>query len=305
MLPNTQNRSCSSVWHRIVQVMLPHEVFGSTCLNRHSGWRKPPGFPVSHPASFVNRRRSQSAPSLGLLGLRTNWQGWGSARPAVAVPKAEELRGQGAIVETLSFQSSSRVSLPEVHHALHERGEADAPDAADDTDLEDGDEEREDEEESEGEEESDEELAGGQVSSRSVWHPPPGAQLVWRQSNGATAQGLGLNSTVPVGIFLPAAGNNSQASRESSGLATGHFSFLSINAFVQRLSNVEIVPNGRDAESCPICLEDHLEGQLVRKLPCSHLLHEKCATLYFESKGARPVCPLCRCNFVAPQTDGR
>lgn len=43
--------------------------------------------------------------------------------------------------------------------------------------------------------------------------------------------------------------------------------------------------------SCPICLEDYVDGVEVVDLPCSHLFHHKCIETWAIS---HPECPLCR-----------
>lgn len=43
--------------------------------------------------------------------------------------------------------------------------------------------------------------------------------------------------------------------------------------------------------SCPICLEDYVDGVEVVDLPCSHLFHHKCIETWAIN---HPECPLCR-----------
>jgi hypothetical protein len=43
--------------------------------------------------------------------------------------------------------------------------------------------------------------------------------------------------------------------------------------------------------SCPICLEDYVDGVEVVDLPCSHLFHHKCIETWAIT---HPECPLCR-----------
>mmetsp|Transcript_90760 Transcript_90760/g.174742 ORF Transcript_90760/g.174742 Transcript_90760/m.174742 type:complete len:200 (-) Transcript_90760:331-930(-) len=46
--------------------------------------------------------------------------------------------------------------------------------------------------------------------------------------------------------------------------------------------------------TCPICLEGVLDGQMVWKFPCLHEVHHHCASRYFGARGVKPRCPHCR-----------
>nr|XP_051201959.1 E3 ubiquitin-protein ligase Os03g0188200-like [Lolium perenne] len=50
---------------------------------------------------------------------------------------------------------------------------------------------------------------------------------------------------------------------------------------------------------CAVCLEDVLEGEMVRQLPpCRHLFHVECIDLWLRT---RRTCPLCRCELSPPK----
>jgi hypothetical protein len=48
------------------------------------------------------------------------------------------------------------------------------------------------------------------------------------------------------------------------------------------------------SETCTICLENFRRAQLVRRLPCGHVLHDWCCRKYFKTAGVKPLCPVCR-----------
>mmetsp|Transcript_90390 Transcript_90390/g.286412 ORF Transcript_90390/g.286412 Transcript_90390/m.286412 type:complete len:242 (+) Transcript_90390:115-840(+) len=51
-------------------------------------------------------------------------------------------------------------------------------------------------------------------------------------------------------------------------------------------------------EVCPICLDVPTPGQMVRTLPCFHMMHDACSIRYFRTRGVAPTCPVCRCDFA-------
>ncbi|XP_071790253.1 RING finger protein 215-like [Asterias amurensis] len=51
----------------------------------------------------------------------------------------------------------------------------------------------------------------------------------------------------------------------------------------------------RDKESCAICLEEFIQGKMVRVLPCYHQFHCKCVDYWLINKR---TCPLCKLNIV-------
>ncbi|KAK6931196.1 Zinc finger, RING-type [Dillenia turbinata] len=48
------------------------------------------------------------------------------------------------------------------------------------------------------------------------------------------------------------------------------------------------------AESCAICLEDFLQEELLKLMPCNHFYHEKCIKKWVEKSR---YCPICRCEL--------
>ncbi|KAH8896180.1 hypothetical protein GQ53DRAFT_640025 [Thozetella sp. PMI_491] len=53
------------------------------------------------------------------------------------------------------------------------------------------------------------------------------------------------------------------------------------------------------AKVCPfsvICLEPMLDGEMVRLLPCGHVFHSSCITLWYLRH--HPTCPMCKVSYV-------
>ncbi|EME29853.1 protein binding / ubiquitin-protein ligase/ zinc ion binding isoform 2 [Galdieria sulphuraria] len=48
--------------------------------------------------------------------------------------------------------------------------------------------------------------------------------------------------------------------------------------------------NSNSADSCPICLEEFLQGDLIRVLPCKHEFHGDCIFSWLVERGKCPVC---------------
>ncbi|CAH8391625.1 unnamed protein product [Eruca vesicaria subsp. sativa] len=72
-------------------------------------------------------------------------------------------------------------------------------------------------------------------------------------------------------------------------------------------SSVESMPRvviGKDEEkggSCPICLEEWLEGDVAAEMPCKHTFHSKCVE---EWLGRHATCPLCRYEMPVEEVEG-
>ncbi|KAL1917574.1 uncharacterized protein VTP21DRAFT_3967 [Calcarisporiella thermophila] len=49
--------------------------------------------------------------------------------------------------------------------------------------------------------------------------------------------------------------------------------------------------------ACVICLEDYIEGEEIRQLPCRHEYHRKCVDRWLMTKAA--VCPICKFECLA------
>ncbi|XP_039947144.1 E3 ubiquitin-protein ligase Praja-2 isoform X3 [Hirundo rustica] len=53
--------------------------------------------------------------------------------------------------------------------------------------------------------------------------------------------------------------------------------------------------NGQE-QCCTICCSDYVDGEIITKLPCHHLFHKPCVTLWLQKSG---TCPVCR-HVLAP-----
>ncbi|NXQ60409.1 PJA2 ligase, partial [Anthoscopus minutus] len=53
--------------------------------------------------------------------------------------------------------------------------------------------------------------------------------------------------------------------------------------------------NGQE-QCCTICCSDYVEGEIITELPCHHLFHKSCVTLWLQRSG---TCPVCR-HVLAP-----
>ncbi|NWW38010.1 PJA2 ligase, partial [Panurus biarmicus] len=53
--------------------------------------------------------------------------------------------------------------------------------------------------------------------------------------------------------------------------------------------------NGQE-QCCTICCSDYVEGEIITELPCHHLFHKPCVTLWLQRSG---TCPVCR-HVLAP-----
>ncbi|NWZ62760.1 PJA2 ligase, partial [Acrocephalus arundinaceus] len=49
-------------------------------------------------------------------------------------------------------------------------------------------------------------------------------------------------------------------------------------------------------QCCTICCSDYVDGEIITKLPCHHLFHKPCVTLWLQRSG---TCPVCR-HVLAP-----
>ncbi|NXO41960.1 PJA2 ligase, partial [Locustella ochotensis] len=53
--------------------------------------------------------------------------------------------------------------------------------------------------------------------------------------------------------------------------------------------------NGQE-QCCTICCSDYVDGEIITKLPCRHVFHKPCVTLWLQRSG---TCPVCR-HVLAP-----
>ncbi|XP_064032468.1 E3 ubiquitin-protein ligase Praja-2 [Pogoniulus pusillus] len=47
--------------------------------------------------------------------------------------------------------------------------------------------------------------------------------------------------------------------------------------------------NGQD-QCCIICYDEYVEGEILKQLPCRHVFHRSCVTLWLQESGTCPVC---------------
>ena len=48
------------------------------------------------------------------------------------------------------------------------------------------------------------------------------------------------------------------------------------------------------SRTCPMCLEGYTKGEIIKKLPCEHILHRECARAWLNSN---VTCPICRLDL--------
>lgn len=55
--------------------------------------------------------------------------------------------------------------------------------------------------------------------------------------------------------------------------------------------NTYVYDNNQKTNNCTICLENFIKGELITKLHCNHLFHNKCLRTWFKYNN---ICPLCK-----------
>ena len=58
----------------------------------------------------------------------------------------------------------------------------------------------------------------------------------------------------------------------------------------KKIPSQKYIENGIKS-SCIICMEDFVNGILIRKLLCEHIFHDKCIDEWYTTN---PKCPLCK-----------
>ncbi|GAA0162328.1 hypothetical protein LIER_18444 [Lithospermum erythrorhizon] len=71
----------------------------------------------------------------------------------------------------------------------------------------------------------------------------------------------------------------------------------SIKSLVMRKMKRGEIDEEEEGSSCPICLEEFLEGSVTGCMPCSHMFHEECVTNWLRKSH---YCPALRCQQQCP-----
>ncbi|KAM9167395.1 LOW QUALITY PROTEIN: E3 ubiquitin-protein ligase Praja-2 [Mergus octosetaceus] len=68
---------------------------------------------------------------------------------------------------------------------------------------------------------------------------------------------------------------------------------------IDRLPHIIITDdrNGQDQCCCTICFSEYVRDEVITELPCHHLFHKLCVTLWLQKSG---TCPICR-HVLAPE----
>lgn len=74
-------------------------------------------------------------------------------------------------------------------------------------------------------------------------------------------------------------------SHESPALSKGDLKAFPVSVFSNKKDNVNL-------ETCAICLEEYLNGEKLRVLPCNHEFHMSCIDQWLTTR--RPFCPICK-----------
>ncbi|XP_038722142.1 receptor homology region, transmembrane domain- and RING domain-containing protein 1 [Tripterygium wilfordii] len=65
-----------------------------------------------------------------------------------------------------------------------------------------------------------------------------------------------------------------------------------VEAFPCRTFNSDHLSNYHGGETCPICLEDYKDGEILKVLPCQHEFHSSCVDSWLTKWGT--FCPVCK-----------
>ena len=60
--------------------------------------------------------------------------------------------------------------------------------------------------------------------------------------------------------------------------------------------NADVYSLGSSVDTCAVCLDEYVEGELLRVLPCGHEFHQDCVDPWLLS---HRTCPLCLYNITS------
>lgn len=144
----------------------------------------------------------------------------------------------------------------------------------------------------------------GQNRSSRIYRDSNKQRRNGRQMNGNPSKGNRMGSTYPPGL-----GHHIAKSLTIDPVNGNVYSANSIDTVENAMPPMETgLPEQYVAEfplvfynprsrctHCNICLEDYMDGEVLRKLPCRHIYHRDCVDTWFKR---RSICPTCRLDYL-------